>query len=123
MGIEKRRHERVSTAYPVRVTVGPGGGEREGLCVNLGEGGLQLQMGDLLSPGAPVILNLDLPPMGRTIRAKAKVVWSAAGSSRPRATPAMGLRFVELGERERLLIARTIQEEKTRGSSGEALSR
>ncbi len=109
-----RSHIRLNTSLKVIVGDGSaaGGAERAEYASALSEGGLYVRTNYPQPQNAVTPIRIFLGEA--EIRTKALVLYSFAGKEGPYQEPGMGMRFVELADRDRLLIREFIKEQLTR---------
>ncbi|MFQ5847127.1 MAG: PilZ domain-containing protein [Candidatus Methylomirabilales bacterium] len=98
---ERRRHRRYS--YDGSVTYRRLGPEAPGRIRNLSEGGLMVELPELLPPGTPLDLMVSLGD--RAIHAEAEVVWSQDRPGNAGTSYVHGFKFVRLELQDRLTLA------------------
>ena len=117
MNWSRRKHERFSANFPVRVKVWASGESQEGTCRNLSQGGLLLEVAELLPEGTRVLVELDLQHVGQFVCVQADVVWGLDFPPEARKRPSMGLRFTEMDEEPEALLNKIIDRMAGRGDS------
>ena len=102
---QRRRHERVETALPVRVSTieadrDPWTGRpyfrtSQETCANLSRGGAFVRTGELLEPGRRVLLELSLPN-GSQVEAIGRVAWTKRSLEKrgPELDTGVGIEFL-----------------------------
>ncbi len=97
---ERRHHTRAEIRWPVTIKMGQT--IIEAKLRNLGAGGAYIHCGETPEPGELVTLTIK-PPDGSPLRITAKVVWAGKVLAL-----GMGVRFVEISEKDRQFISETV---------------
>jgi CheY-like chemotaxis protein len=114
--LESRRHFiRLATSHKVIVGDGTatGGPQRTEFATEISEGGLFIRSRypQPLNTILPVRIDLN----GQEIRAKVVVLYSSTGTTGPSGEMGMGVKFVEISDRDRGLIRKFIKDQLTHG--------
>lgn len=100
---------------------GDGARSRE-YAVNLSPGGIGLHLPQPLAVGEAIEVVFELPPDGRAIRARGRVIWceetGAASALRGAPFRETGVRFEGLGEADREAIRRFVRPGSAEGPNG-----
>ena len=105
---DRRKHQRFPANFPVRVKVWAGGESQAGTCLNLSQGGLLVEVAELLPRGTRVLVSLDLQKVGKFVCVQADVVWDLDFSPEAGTRPSMGLRFTGMDEEAETLLNQMI---------------
>ncbi len=105
MAIERRRCDRIHAKLPVRVRFGKrGGASYEGTCINLSEKGMFAHLPSLPAAGELVLVEFELGPEPKTIRARAALAWIMPVLVGSTQVIGVGLRFIEIADEGRDVI-------------------
>jgi DNA-binding response OmpR family regulator len=85
---ERRRNQRIAIEIPV-VILGKEGGRQQGVTVDLGEGGMAVQVGRFSRNAQPLRVQLTLPGSGYQFDCSAEIAWENTNRQ-------TGLRFIEM---------------------------
>lgn len=113
----QRQHDRYSTDFLVSVDIVEDDGPRQGKCLNLSMGGLFIAMDPPLPRGTRVKLQLRLEPSGVSIYTEALVCWTRPKMPDPQFPPGVGVKFLDLAEKDKQTLAQTIESLKDRPST------
>ena len=116
---ETAPRQNIRLATSLRVVVGDGtaagGIERTESATALSEGGMFVRTRYPQPPNALTPVRIDLD--GTEVRAKALVLYSSLRSDGPSGEQGMGMKFVEISDRDRGLIRKFVKEQLTRNLS------
>jgi hypothetical protein len=114
---EAQPRQFIRLATSLRAVVGDGtsigGSQRAESVTALSEGGLFIRTRYPQPRNTITPVRIDLN--GEEIRAKAAVLYSSSGNEGPSGEPGMGLRFIEISDRDRGLLRRFIKDQLTKG--------
>jgi serine/threonine protein kinase len=102
----RRRFHRAPYLTPVRVL--SSGGDVDGRCEDISEGGMLLLSDKACKPNEEVSVRFALPIDGRIASCTARVQWVRTWPDRPHAPQAIGLEFSNLSSDQRAAIARYV---------------
>ena len=104
---QPRHTPRISVKF--RVEIEEGTPEKELTCVNLSESGLYLRTLKLLPEGTVIHVKFTLPRDLDLVKVAAEVVRTAPLSAQIETEPGMGLRFVDIPEKDQIRIRNFVQ--------------
>ena len=81
---------------------------------NISEGGMFISTPNPLKPGTDIVIEFLLPELNRPLRVKGKVVWNREQPVGHNQRRGMGIKFEELTEEDKMLIAEVMR--KLKGS-------
>ncbi len=101
---QRRRHERVPIAFPLKLRIGDIDSFTDEFCTDLSEGGIFVRMNYPPPIGTTVTLDFQLEAVGKTIHATGEVVRSDAEGKSGAGPPGMGVQFTDLGKEGKRFI-------------------
>lgn len=106
---QRRRHQRVPIAFPLKLRIGDINSFTEEFCTDLSEGGIFVRMNYPPPVGTVVTLDFHLESVGKSINAKGEVVRSVPEGKAGGGVAGMGVQFTDLGKDGRRFIELVVQ--------------
>jgi uncharacterized protein (TIGR02266 family) len=108
---ERRAHPRVRLHTTINLT--SQSNFYTGLTGDISEGGVFVATHNVFSPGTSVDLEFTLPDNGGAIIARGEVRWAAEYNELSDGPPGLGIKFLDLSERDRARIERFVRTRDT----------
>lgn len=115
---EHRAHPRANLRWPVSVQLG--GAVTEGVTKDISEGGAYVCCANPLGPNEVLDMVINAPD--KLLNVKAEVVWASMSGLDDEITPrGMGVRFLNIGNEEKRIIAEAVAEHLSEDTESEEL--
>ena len=106
---QRRRHQRVPIAFPLKLRIGDIDSFTEEFCTDLSEGGIFVRMNYPPPVGTAVTLDFFLEAVGKSIHATGEVVRSVPEGKAGDGAAGMGVQFTDLGKEGKRFIELVVQ--------------
>ena len=105
---ERRQFLRTTAAIPVkyRVPTAPEAGERLGVTISVGGGGMCLSVAEPIAAGTPLDLRLMIPGEPKPIAMTAQVVWSESKAPESTARCRIGVEILFIDRQDHDILTR-----------------